>query len=75
MVNLNGEYKVYIENIVIYTSKLFSKSLMAWYAYHYLFNIEFERNISNFCIFINQYIFKYHLGNIPRSLKGLYNKL
>ena len=27
------------------------------------------------CIFINNYIFKLHLGNIPRSVRGLYNKL
>lgn len=51
------EYFVFVEQTVLCTVNTFTKALFLWFALYYVFNLEYEKNSKDLCLFFQEFIF------------------
>ncbi len=51
------EYFIFIEQSVVCSIKSFTKALFLWFSFYYVFNLEYEKNSRDLCLFFQEFVF------------------
>ena len=52
-----SQFFIFVEQKVFCTVNSFAKSVFIWFAVFYVFNLEYEKNIKDVCIFFQEFVF------------------
>ena len=62
-------YYVFVEGIVILGPKsTFIKTILLWFAVHYVLNIQYAKPVNEVCLFLQEYIFTKQMKRTPSYL-------
>lgn len=50
-------YFIFIERKVLCTINSFAKSLFTWFSLYYVFNLEYDTNTNEVCLFFQEFVF------------------
>ncbi len=50
-------YFIFIEQSVVCSTKSFTKALFLWFSFYYIFNLEYEKNSRDLCLFFQEFVF------------------
>ena len=50
-------YFVFIERTILCSVNSFTRALFLWFTLYYVFNLEYERNTRDICLFFQEFIF------------------
>ncbi len=58
-------YFIYVESKVLCTTTTFTKSLMLWFITHYVFNLQYCKQVRDVALFFQEFVF-----GLPERAKG-----
>ena len=52
-----AQFFIYVVNKILTTTSSFTKALICWYIVHYVFNLEYPKQLMEVCLFFQECIF------------------
>ena len=50
-------YFIFVEQKVLCSVNSFTKSLFVWFSLFYVFNLEYDKNVKELCLFFQEFVF------------------
>lgn len=50
-------YFIFVEQKVLCTTNSFTKALFIWFSLYYIFNLEYDTNANDVCVFFQEFVF------------------
>ncbi len=50
-------YFIYIEQRILFTVNTFTRAIFMWFSLFYVFNLEYQKNTRDMCLFFQEFIF------------------
>ena len=60
----DSSYFIFVEQAPFFSFSSFVKALFFWFCLHYVFNLEYNSNVKEFCLFFQEFVF-----GLPNSCK------
>ena len=61
-------YYIFVEQEVLFSVSSFSRALMLWFTCHYVFNLEYAKQVKDVALFFQEFVY-----NLPEKSKGSKN--